>query len=70
MFTKITKIIEAPDEINTPRHKVTNAICSTCGGNFPIEDCETEQEGSYEEGYHDVHICPVCEDGGCIDDYC
>ena len=44
-------------------------ICSECGWRGDVINCRIEQEGSWEEGYHDVHLCPVCKDGGCIDDY-
>jgi hypothetical protein len=27
------------------------------------------QDGDWESGYYEVHECPVCMDGGCIDDY-
>lgn len=43
--------------------------CSQCGGRYPVAMCPTEQEGDWESGYYDVHVCPYCEDGGCIDDY-
>lgn len=45
------------------------ACCSECGGRFPVSDCPIEQEGDWETGYYGVHICPKCEDGGCVDDY-
>lgn len=34
-----------------------------------MTDCEIDQEGDWESGYYDIHLCPKCEDGGCIDDY-
>lgn len=43
--------------------------CSECGWKGPISECETEEEGDWETGYYDVHVCPKCEDGGCVDDY-
>ena len=44
--------------------------CSNCGWKGEISDCETEQEQDGFEGTpYTIHICPVCEDGGCIDDY-
>lgn len=63
-FKKLTafpkeEVIHAPDI----------ALCSSCNGRFKASDCETEWEGSFEEGYYPVHVCPECEDGGCIDDY-
>ena len=45
------------------------AICSQCCGCFPVEECNTEQDGDWESGYYDIHLCPKCDDGGCIDDY-
>lgn len=45
------------------------ARCSDCGGEFLIADCPMEQDGDWETGYFDVPVCPVCEDGGCLDDY-
>jgi hypothetical protein len=43
--------------------------CSECKFEAPVEDFDTEQEGDWEYGYYDIHICPKCEDGGCVDDY-
>lgn len=43
--------------------------CSVCGEGFPVCDLKTEQDGDWETGYYDIHICPKCPDGGCIDDY-
>lgn len=45
------------------------AQCSECGWEGHVSECETEQEGSQEEGYYQAHVCPKCDDGGCIDDY-
>ena len=45
------------------------ACCSSCGWRGPTATCQTESEGSWETGYYQVHVCPVCEDGGCVDDY-
>lgn len=45
------------------------ALCSECGGAFHVSKCKTEEEGSWEEGYWTMHVCPKCPDGGCIDDY-
>jgi hypothetical protein len=36
---------------------------------FKVSECETEEDGDWESGYYLIHLCPVCEDGGCIDDY-
>ena len=45
------------------------AKCSNCGWNGPVGDCETDTEGDWESGYYEIHLCPKCEDGGCVDDY-
>ncbi len=45
------------------------AICSQCGWRGPISKCQTSEEGDWESGYHTEYFCPVCEDGGCIDDF-
>jgi len=45
------------------------AICSQCNGRFPISECPTEQDGDWETGYYEVHLCPKCPEGGCVDDY-
>lgn len=46
------------------------ACCSNCGGRFPVSECPTEEEGDWETGYYLTHVCPKCDDGGCVDDYC
>jgi len=43
--------------------------CSDCGKTYKLSGCPTDVEGDWETGYFNVVICPVCEDGGCIDDY-
>jgi len=44
--------------------------CSICGWEGECSDCETEWESEgWEYPEYQTHICPVCEDGGCIDDY-
>lgn len=45
------------------------AICSQCGWQGSVSKCEQDQEGDWENGYYMIHLCPKCEDGGCIDDY-
>lgn len=44
--------------------------CSNCGWEGKVSDCEQmkEQDG-WENPPYWIHLCPVCEDGGCIDDY-
>jgi len=47
------------------------AICSQCGWRGSISECDVDPhgDGDWESGYYPVDLCPVCEDGGCIDDY-
>ena len=47
------------------------AICSKCGWRGPVSECDVDPygDGDWESGYVPVDLCPVCEDGGCIDDY-
>jgi len=45
------------------------AICSGCEWKGHVSECKTDEEGDWENGYYIIHICPICEDGGCIDDY-
>jgi len=45
------------------------AHCSDCGWRGPATECQKGTEGDWESGYYAVDYCPVCEDGGCIDDY-
>jgi len=44
--------------------------CSICSWEGQVSECETgwDQDG-YESEPYQIHLCPVCEDGGCIDDY-
>ena len=45
-------------------------ICSNCGWFGLCDECETEQEqDGLEKPPYTVHLCPVCDDGGCIDGY-
>ena len=43
--------------------------CGNCGWKGPLSVCEIGKEGDYESGYYDIPLCPICPDGGCIDDY-
>ena len=52
-----------------PEPKPNIAICSECGWQGPTSECIKDQEGDWESGYYLIDLCPVCEDGGCIDDY-
>lgn len=45
------------------------AKCSKCGWKGSVDKCETDSEGDWETGYYNIHLCPKCEDGGCVDDY-
>lgn len=45
------------------------AKCSSCGWSGHVSECEMDSEGDWESGYYDIHLCPKCDDGGCIDDY-
>lgn len=44
-------------------------VCSICEGRFMVHELKTEKEGDWETGYYDIHVCPKCPGGGCIDDY-
>ena len=44
-------------------------ICSECHGRYPLDKCPAEEDGTWEEGFYAIHICPRCLDGGCLDDY-
>lgn len=45
-------------------------ICSNCGGRFGPDEYELEWESEgWEYPSYQVAVCPVCEDGGCIDDW-
>lgn len=37
--------------------------CEQCGWVGDVSSCQIEREGSWEEGYYDVQLCPVCPDG-------
>lgn len=43
--------------------------CSICGECFPVNTLKTDRDGDWETGYYDIHLCPKCPNGGCIDDY-
>ena len=63
----IDKLREALQEDFVPKPDI--AICSACGWKGPVSKCLKETEGDWEYGYYPIDLCPVCEDGGCIDDY-
>ena len=44
--------------------------CSNCGWKGKTSVCETEMESDgWEYPQYEIHLCPVCGGGGCIDDY-
>jgi hypothetical protein len=44
--------------------------CSICNWKGKTSDCETEWESEgWEYPEYQIHICPKCKDGGCIDNY-
>lgn len=45
------------------------ARCSECEGEWPIASLEVETGGDGEGGFEFAHLCPKCDDGGCIDSY-
>lgn len=54
----------------SPEPKYDLCSCSSCGWNGRVSDCDTDTEGTWEEGYYLIHLCPneKCDDGS-IDDY-
>jgi len=56
-------------EYNTPS-TCDMCRCGNCGWVGKCSDCETEWESDgWEMPEYQIHLCPNCEDGGCIDDY-
>lgn len=66
---KIEKIREPLDKLKDKEPAWDIAICSDCGWRGDINECGTEQEGDWENGYYEIHTCPKCEDGGLIEEY-
>ena len=66
-MNKTAKKIQAVELQQEPDADI--ATCSACGWSGAFDNLDTEQEGDFENGYHDVHLCPKCPDGGCIDNY-
>ena len=61
-------VLKIKEEINQiPKPDI--AICSQCGWRGPSSKCEQAEEGDWENGYYTIDLCPICEDGGCIDNY-
>jgi hypothetical protein len=60
---------EAKDE-EDGIEKPTHCSCSACRWRGKVSDCETEIESEgWEIPEYKIHLCPQCEEGGCIDDY-
>jgi len=56
------------EELDNDREPCADiGICMECGWRGPLSDCETDVDGDWESGYYQIHLCPQCEDGGCID---
>ena len=48
----------------------THCSCSECNWNGLITECENDwEQESWEYPPYMVHYCPICEDGGMIDEY-
>jgi len=63
MLSKIVEIGAGTDKEPPP----DMGICDSCGTKDFIWNFEVEQEGDWEEGYYDVHVCPYCDDGYIVD---
>ena len=57
-----------PDLMN-PEPTPDIAICSLCDWYGPISECIKGKEEDRETRDCPIHLCPKCDDGGCIDDY-
>ena len=58
--------------LELPKHEPLPdlACCSSCNWSGPADKCETKWEQDGWEGTpYQIHLCPKCEDGGCIDNY-
>ena len=56
-------------EYNTPS-TCDMCRCSNCGWEGKCSDCETDWESDGREmPQYMIHLCPQCEDGGCIVNY-
>ena len=53
------------------KQKPDIAICYDCKGKFKVVDLETvyDHHNGHELPAFGIHLCPVCPDGGNIDDY-
>lgn len=46
------------------------AICSICGGVHDVDKLEINNEYDFETNINcTYHVCPLCLNGGCIDNY-
>ena len=63
----ISKLLEDQEKSGPPSPDI--AICSECNGRFKFEECITATDGDWETGYYTVLLCPVCPEGGEIDNY-
>lgn len=55
---------------NKPEPKADMCGCSICGWKGKCSGCETAWESDgWEYPQYEIHLCPKCEDGGCVDDY-
>jgi len=65
----INDILTEPFDDNGPE-PADMCGCSDCGWKGKCSDCETEwEQDGYENPSYQIHLCPMCIDGGCIDDY-
>lgn len=57
-------------DIRTSKPDIDMCKCGECGTTFQTCDLETDtDQDGWEMPIYTIHICSVCEDGGCIDDY-
>lgn len=57
---------EESENIHGPSPDI--AICTDCGGRFGLDEFKLEWEfDGWEYPEYQVAVCPVCEDGGCLD---
>lgn len=58
------------DILEPPMPKADMCSCSNCGWKGKCSDCEQKEESEgWEYPTYWIHLCPICEDGGCVDDY-
>ena len=66
---KVTKDSDFIKPSNEPDPVLDCGTCSECGWTGKLSDCIKEEEGNYDTGYYWAVYCPVCEDGGCIENF-